>query len=976
MRYSPAHAAKSGSVPFMLRGPKPAKKILSAAVAGVLGLVPAVLVSSPAMADTHGTITVDVTTASVTEGGNLVFTVKNTGGATATVNLSTTGGAVSGTDFTAPSASISVAAGATSIVQVVTTANNLYEGGSGTSESVVFRAEVDSTNYGVATGAIVDGDAAPTYSLSATPDPVLESDGSPQATVTATLTKKSSTSTVITLNTVDGTAKAGSDYTALSAQTLTVNANSLTGVATVDITKDTVSDTADTENFTVNSTSAGVIQPTNSAGSSTTVNIKDAQTTPELTLTGGGSVAEGSTLTYGLLLNHGSEKEIKVDWDSVATTGAPAAATSGTDFTYPATRTVTIPARQTTSSIAVQTLKDNLDEADESFDVQLKNPQNTTLGTPSKVTGTITQGKDAPKVTIAPASVTEGNAGRSAATFTATLNAASTQTVKVDWTTAADGSGIGKALPGTDFVTKTGSLTFAPGVTTQTFTVEIIGDTIDEASTNGVQASTDGETFLLKLTRPDGDVSIDLSDPGANRTVKILDDDAAPTLVFADKSVKEGNDTTALLTPITLSNASDHAISILVEEDSSVVTGYLADDGPISGGGSTNAPGGNDYALLNGAVTIAPEQTSGYPILLINGDMVNEENEVINLKATPGSGSAYLSTGSTVKTAKVTLENDDKVPDLEVNSISGKEGATVAVTGTVTGQRQGNAQVAVNFAGGSSKGSKAASADDFDNPGVKIINIPWATPNNTVLPVADIKILADTAAEPAETIIGNGSGIANTASVTEGIVTIEASTGSTTPTDPTDPTDPEGEAPTLTASTSTRLGAGTVTLSGKVAAGAEVELWGRTVNADDDAYEKIDDTTASSTGAFSFKPTLSTDGMYFKAMSGDLTSDPVRVYVREDPEIAATSPSKGVVKLVVTGDPKVRGLGARVFRENANGSWTMVGSGILNAQGTFTKTLTGQTSGKSWTFKSYVVGNAERGVLTNWSSYTKTVRVK
>jgi hypothetical protein len=54
----------------------------------------------------------------------------------------------------------------------------------------------------------------------------------------------------------------------------------------------------------------------------------------------------------------------------------------------------------------------------------------------------------------------------------------------------------------------------------------------------------------------------------------------------------------------------------------------------------------------------------------------------------------------------------------------------------------------------------------------------------------------------------------------------------------------------------------------------------------------------------------------------------------------------------------------------------MVGSGILNAQGTFTKTLTGQTSGKSWTFKSYVVGNAERGVLTNWSSYTKTVRVK
>ena len=32
MRYSPAHAAKSGSVPFMLRGPKPVRAVLSAAI--------------------------------------------------------------------------------------------------------------------------------------------------------------------------------------------------------------------------------------------------------------------------------------------------------------------------------------------------------------------------------------------------------------------------------------------------------------------------------------------------------------------------------------------------------------------------------------------------------------------------------------------------------------------------------------------------------------------------------------------------------------------------------------------------------------------------------------------------------------------------------------------------------------------------------------------------------------------------------
>ena len=84
----------------------------------------------------------------------------------------------------------------------------------------------------------------------------------------------------------------------------------------------------------------------------------------------------------------------------------------------------------------------------------------------------------------------------------------------------------------------------------------------------------------------------------------------------------------------------------------------------------------------------------------------------------------------------------------------------------------------------------------------------------------------------------------------------------------------------------------------------------------------------------------------------------------------------GVVSLVVTGDPKIRGLETRVFRANANGTWTMVGSGILNVNGTFTKVLSNQTSGKSYTFRTWVRGNAERGVMTNYSSYSKTVRVK
>ncbi|GAA2476784.1 beta strand repeat-containing protein [Winogradskya humida] len=970
MRYSSAHAAKSGSVPFVLRGPKSAKTILAAAVAGVLGLGSVVMLGSPAEADAHGYITVAATTASVTEGGNLVFTVKNTDIASHSVGLVFTGTAANPADFTfSPATPVTVAAGDTATITVATVADTTYEGGN---ETVILTASVDGSNYGTETGTIVDADAVPTYTLAASPNPVTEAGGA-QATITATLNRKSSTATIITLNTVDGTAKSGTDYTTLSAAQLTVPANQISGTATVNITNDNVSDTADIENFTVNSTSAGVIQPANSAGASATVNIKDAQTTPVVTLTGGGSVAEGSTLSFGLSLDHGSEKEITVGWDSVATSPVTTAATPGADFTYPATRTVTIPARQTTSSIAVQTLKDNLNEPDETFDVLLKTPVNATLGTPIQQTGTITQGKDAPKVTIAPASVTEGNTGRSTATFTATLSAASTQTVKVDWKTAADGSGVGYALPGTDFVTKNGTLTFAPGVTSQTFTVEIIGDTIDEGSTNGTQAATDGETLQLQLSQSSGDLSLDLSDPGANRVVKILDDDAAPTLVFADKSLKEGNDTQALLTPVMLSNASDHDITVAVANDTPSATNP-ATDGPISFNGLTNAPGGNDYTLLNGTVTIAAEQVNGYPVLLINGDTVNEENEIIALKATPTTNNTYLSTGAAVKTAKVTLENDDKVPDLEINSISGAEGTTVAVTGTVTGQRQGYAQVAVTFAGGSSKGSVAATAADFENPGVKVIDIDYGTPNNTVIPVADLKLLTDTVSEPAETIIATGSGIGNTATVTEGIITITSSTGgpSTPPSSggpSTGPTTPPADNDlTLESAASFRLGVGSLRLNGTAPAAADLTLWGRAVGSDDAAdWENLGTTKASASGAFSFSPDFTTTGYWFKVSNGDIESDTIKVNLKEDPDFTVTSTSKGKVNLKVVGDPKVRGLRVRVIRANSDGSWTTVGTGIINAAGQFSKTING-ASGKSALFRATIYGDGDVGLLTNTST--------
>jgi hypothetical protein len=95
-----------------------------------------------------------------------------------------------------------------------------------------------------------------------------------------------------------------------------------------------------------------------------------------------------------------------------------------------------------------------------------------------------------PSLSIAGASVTEGNTGCAPCTamvFTVTLSAPSSQTVTVNYST----------LPGTAIATKdynpaAGTLTFAPGETVKTITVQVIGDTTRENT----------ETLTVRIATP------------------------------------------------------------------------------------------------------------------------------------------------------------------------------------------------------------------------------------------------------------------------------------------------------------------------------------------------------------------------------------------------------------------------------------------------------------------------------------------
>jgi hypothetical protein len=138
------------------------------------------------------------------------------------------------------------------------------------------------------------------------------------------------------------------------------------------------------------------------------------------------------------------------------------------------------------------------------------------------------------------ASVVEGNSGTTPMTFAVTLAPVSGSTVTVNY--AATG---GTATIGVDYtVAGTGTLTFAPGITTQNITVNVIGDTQVEPD----------ETVVMTLLTPSGATLGTVTAAGT-----ILNDDAsAPVLALLTPAPNFGNQvlaTTSAPRSMTIGNA-------------------------------------------------------------------------------------------------------------------------------------------------------------------------------------------------------------------------------------------------------------------------------------------------------------------------------------------------------------------------------------------------------------------------------------
>ena len=198
------------------------------------------------------------------------------------------------------------------------------------------------------------------------------------------------------------------------------------------------------------------------------------------------SVTEGNGGTtnavFTVSLSPASTNTVTVHYAS-----ADGTATAGSDYTA-LSGTLTFASGETSKTITAAVIGDTINEPNETFVVNLSNPSNATVADGQGRATILNDDPAPPSLAIGDVTVNEGDSGVTSAIFTVTLSAASTQTVTVNFASA-DGSA--KAAT-RDYSAVSGTLTFAPNVTTQTIVVSIIGDKRKEKD----------ETFFVNLSGP------------------------------------------------------------------------------------------------------------------------------------------------------------------------------------------------------------------------------------------------------------------------------------------------------------------------------------------------------------------------------------------------------------------------------------------------------------------------------------------
>jgi uncharacterized delta-60 repeat protein len=222
------------------------------------------------------------------------------------------------------------------------------------------------------------------------------------------------------------------------------------------------------------------------------------------------------------------------------------------------------------------------------------------------------------KVSIQDTSVAEGNSGTTKMNFDVTLDGPSATPVSVHWVTA-DNS----ATAPSDYTAASGVVTFPPGETMETVTVDVHGDTTLEP----------GEVVNVILSNPTNAI---IDDGIANGIIE--NDDPLPALSISNLSKLEGSSggTTNFAVSVTMTNPSYTDVTVH----------YATSDG------TATAP--SDYTSKSGTLTIPAGSTAAPIMVLVVADTTIEPDETFTVTLSNPTN-ATIAHG----TATVTIRNDD-----------------------------------------------------------------------------------------------------------------------------------------------------------------------------------------------------------------------------------------------------------------------------------------------------------------------------
>lgn len=196
------------------------------------------------------------------------------------------------------------------------------------------------------------------------------------------------------------------------------------------------------------------------------------------------SVMEGEMATFTLTLSERSQQT-----EAVVITTQQGTATLGVDYSAAAQLKVLFAPGETVKRFSIPVLAEAVSRTEglETFFVTAT-PANSSLSAPLTRQVTIVDAVPKPAVSVSDIAVNEGNAGTTPATFTLTLSSAYPKAVTVAYATR-DGSA---TVANNDYQAASGVVTFLPGQTMQTVSVNVVGDLVLEPN----------ETFSLILSSP------------------------------------------------------------------------------------------------------------------------------------------------------------------------------------------------------------------------------------------------------------------------------------------------------------------------------------------------------------------------------------------------------------------------------------------------------------------------------------------